>query len=62
MYILYYVRGTEIQKMIYRQYSNKLTKIKTLSKKQYINSEINNTNNNMRKFWSLINTIIPGKP
>ena len=62
MYIPYYVRGTEIQKMIYQQYSNKLTKIKTLSKKQYINSEINNTNNNMRKFWSLINTIIPGKP
>ena len=62
MYISYYVRGTEIQKMIYKQYSNKLTKIKTLSKKQYINSEINNTNNNMHKFWSLINTIIPGKP
>ena len=62
MYIPYYVRGTEIQKMIYKQYSNKLTKIKTLSKKQYINSEINNTNNNMCKFWSLINTIIPRKP
>ena len=32
MYIPYYVRGTEIQKMIYKQYSNKLTKIKYYQK------------------------------
>ena len=47
--------------MFYRQYANKLTKILKISKKMYLKSEIINSRNDLRKFWSLMNSLIPDR-
>ena len=39
-----------------------MTKLKTLSKKLYLESEILNSRQDIRKFWSIIKTLTPGKP
>ena len=40
----------------------KLTKLKILSKKLYLESEILNLRQDVRKFWSIIKTLRPEKP
>ena len=49
LYVTHYVQGTEEQKCIYKQFANKLTKIKKNAKKQYLQDEIVNSGNS-RKF------------
>ena len=41
--------------------TNKLTKIKRLSKKLELRSQIINSRHNNKKFWSIINTLTPQK-
>ena len=45
--------------MFYRQYANKLTKVKKISKKMYIKSEVIDSKNDLRKFWILMNPLMP---
>ena len=61
LYVTHYLRGNEIQKKFYKTYANKLTKLKTLSKKLYLESEIFNSRQDMQKFWSIIKTLTPEK-
>ena len=62
LYVTHYLKGNEIQKKFYKTYANKLTKLKTLSKKLYLESEILNSRQDMRKFWSIIKTLTSEKP
>ena len=62
LYVTHYLKGNEIQKKFYKTYANKLTKLKTISKKLYLESEILNSKQDSRKFWSIIQTLTPGKP
>ena len=62
LYVTHYLKGNEIQKKFYKTYANKLTELKTLSKKLYLESEILNSRQDMRKFWGITKTLTPEKP
>ena len=62
LYINFLKNGTEIEKILYKTYANKLTKVKALSKKVYLKQEIVNSSHDMRKFWCIIKTLLPHKP
>ena len=57
--VTHYVQGTEEQKCIYKQFANKLTKKK--AEKQYLQDEVVNFKNDIRKFWTIINSLTPQK-
>ena len=42
LYINIFLNGTEIKKILYKTYANKLSKVKALSKKLYLKQEIIN--------------------
>ena len=50
LYVTHYLKGNEIQKKFYKTYANKLTKLKTLSKKLYLESENLNSRQDIQKF------------
>ena len=62
LYVTHCLKGNEIQKNFYKTYAKELTKLKTLSKKLYLESEILNLRQEVRKFWSIIKTLTPEKP
>ena len=62
LYINCYKNGSDAQKILYKIYSNKLTKIKTFAKKLYLQTEIVNSSQDMRKFWGIMKTLLPNKP
>ena len=62
LYVTQCFKGNEIQKKFYKTYAKKLTKLKTLTKKLYLESEILNLRQEVRKFWSIIKTLTPEKP
>ena len=47
----FFKNGTEIEKILFKTYANKLSKVKALSKKLYLKQEIVNSSHDMRKFW-----------
>ena len=62
LYINFFKNTTEIEKILYKPYANKLTKVKALSKKLYLKQEIVNSSHDMRKFWCIMKTLLPHKP
>ena len=54
----FYKIGTEAQKLFYEIYAYKLTKIKRLSKKLYLQQKIINSKRDMLKFWGIIKTLL----
>ena len=62
LYIIFFKNGTEIEKILYKTYANKLSKIKALSKKLYLKQEIFNFSHDMCKFWCIMKTLLPHKP
>ena len=44
-----------------KKYSNKLTRVKNLSKKMYYTEYISKYNSNPKKVWQIINSLIPRK-
>ena len=51
--------GSEFEKWLYKIYANKLTKVKRLSKKLFLQQEIVNSRHDMRKFWRIMKTLLP---
>ena len=47
------------KKSFYKVYSNKLTKLKTLSKKLYYTSKFDECQNDARKVWNVIRSTLP---
>ena len=62
LYINFLKNGTEIEKILYKTYANKLSKVKALTKKLYLKQEVINYSHNMRKFWCIMKTLLPNKP
>ena len=62
LYINFFKNDTEIKKILYKTYANKLSKVKALSKKLYLKQEIINCSHDMRKFWCIMKTLLPNKP
>ena len=61
MYKSIFVNGNEFQKKIYKQYSNKLTKVKFLSKQMYYREKLSYFNHDQQKIWNLIKSLLPSK-
>ena len=64
----HFLNGNNSQKSFYvllciitEQYLNKLTKIKTISKKLYFEKELHNNRENLKKTWDIIETLLPSK-
>lgn len=49
------------QRKFYKKFSNKLTHIKNLAKRQYFNNLLQENKNNSQKTWSIINELINSK-
>ena len=62
LFINFFKNGTEIEKILYKTYVNKLSKVKALSKKLHLKKEIINSSHDMRKFWCFMKTLLPHKP
>ena len=57
-----HLKGNKIQKKIHQTYANRLTKLKIVSEKLYLESKILHLRQDMRKFWSNIRSLTPKKP
>ena len=56
-----FLHGNNFQKTVYRKYSNKLTRVKSLLKKLYYNQAFSRRKNNPRELWKLIKSVIPSQ-
>ena len=56
----FYLLGSDQQKLFYKRYANKLTKVKQLSKKLYFENKFNNSDN-PRKMWNTLRNLLPYK-
>jgi len=59
IYKTHFYQGNDTHKLIYKKDSNKLTKVKDLSKRRYFKKEINNNRGNPRKVWELLRFVLP---
>ena len=57
----FYVGGNAEQKLYYKKFANKLTKVKKLSKKLHFFKEFETMSNNNHKLWKTINNLLPSK-
>ena len=55
-----YLLGSDQQKLFYKRYANKLTKVQQLSKKLYFENEFINSDN-PRKMWKTLRNLLPSK-
>ena len=58
MYKTHFLQGSNVRKMMYKTYANKLAKVKSLAKKLYFAQELSNCKGDGRKMWKVIRTII----
>ena len=61
LYKSYFLNGNDFEKNHYKKYANKLTRVKTLSKKIYYNDNITSKKNHPKEIWKFINSVIPSK-
>ena len=58
LYKTHFLIGSEGEKIFYRQYANKLNKLKYISKKIYLNRELEENKHNPSKIWKTINSLL----
>ena len=61
MYQTHFLNGNAVSKKMYKDYANKLTKIKATAEKLYYGQEFQNCKSDACKTWSLIKTSLPNK-
>ena len=61
MFKYHFLANDENKKSLFKKYANKLTKIKTLSKRNYYISKIKEDQDNPRKVWNTIRSVLPQK-
>ena len=59
MFKSHFINGNAAQKFLFKNYSNKLTKIKAISKSLFYKNELSKNNNDPKKVWNLIRFLIP---
>ena len=62
MYKNNFLNGNDAQKLLFKTYSSKLTKVKRLSKKMYFHKEFDENKNNCHKMWKTINSLLYKNP
>ena len=58
LYKSHFINGTESDKLYFKQFANKLTRMKTQSKKAFYYSAISERKNNPKRLWEFINSVI----
>ena len=61
MHRSHYILGDEAMKCEYKKYLNKLTKIKSIAKKQYFTDELKKNKSNQQKTWEILRSLLSGK-
>ena len=61
MFKSHFINGNETQTYNFRQYSNKLTRIKTASKRNYFKVELEKNKKDPSKIWNIIRLLLPSK-
>ena len=61
MYKNNFLNGNDAQKLLFKTYLKKLTKVKRLSKKMYFYLEFDKNKNNCHKMWITINSLLHKK-
>lgn len=62
MHKTHYVNGTTVEQYFYKMYSNTLTKVKDLAKKNYYHNQLQISANNSKKTWKILHALLPTKP
>ena len=57
----HFINGTESDKLYFKQFANKLTRMKTQSKKAFYYSAISERKSNPKQLWEFINFVIHTK-
>ena len=58
LYKTYFLKESDSEKNFYRQYANKLNKLIYISRKIYLNRELEENKHNPRKIWKTINSLL----
>ena len=61
LYVTHYLKGSYLEKLYYKSYSNKLTKLKFISKQSYFRNEILHSQGDSNKLWNIIRKMIADK-
>ena len=61
MYKSHCIQGTAAQNIFHKKYTNKLTKLKAISKKLYYENEFRSSAGNPRMLWQTLNNVLPSK-
>ena len=61
MHKTHYIKGSPIDKICYKTYSNVLTTVKNLAKKLYYHHKLNEYSDNPKKTWDVLRTLLPTK-
>ena len=59
MFKSHFLEGDPVKRSFFKKYTNKLTKLKALSKKLYYSKELKNNQNDPRKTWDVIRSALP---
>ena len=59
MFKTHFLYGNASQKLFLKRYSNKLTKIKAMSKRSYIKSKLQNHQSDAKKTWEILRKLLP---
>ena len=61
MHKSHFSQGTAAQNIFYKMYTNKLTKLKAISKKLHYGNEFRSCAGNPRMLWETLNNVLPSK-
>ena len=61
LFVTHFLKGNDSQKSLYKQYTNKLNKLKYHSKKMYLSREFEENKHNPQKIWKTINSLLHKK-
>ena len=59
LYVTHYLNGSNVQKKYYKKYANKLTKLKSISKKKFYENEFTKFRSNSTETWKIIKSLLP---
>ena len=62
MHKTYYIKGSTLGKYLYKEYSNLLTRVKKLAKKNQFYRKIEEHRNIPKKIWDVLRNLLPNKP
>ena len=62
MFKTHFINGSTSQKLFFRKYNDKLTKIKALSKQMHFHTELAKNKKNARETNKIIRPVLPSKP